>query len=119
MTADDDTRQDDQNARTQNVFREVNEAIADIGSGFGLGGTDEDPIEVVCECGRSDCFERIEVSGAAYEEIRSSGARFVLVSGHEVGTVEHVVYRTDTYVVAENHGRSEAIARDADPRTRH
>jgi hypothetical protein len=106
----------ERNARTQNAFREVNEAITEVGWTFGLGEEDGQPMEVMCECGRPHCFARIELSAAAYDAIRSDGAHFVLVAGHEVGAVEHVVYRTATYVVAQNHGQAEAIARDADPR---
>jgi hypothetical protein len=113
-----DTRHgsDARNAHTQNAFREVNEAITEVGGAFGLGEEDGQPMEVMGECGRPGCFARIELSAAAYEAIRSDGAHFVLVAGHEVGTVEHVVYRTESYVVAQNHGQAEAIARDADPR---
>jgi hypothetical protein len=106
------------NAHTQNAFRDVNEAITEIGGGFGLGERGGEPMEVMCECGRAECVERIEVSREEYERIRSNSVRFVLVAGHEIDAVEHVVYRTETYVVAENHGRAATIARSRDPRHR-
>jgi hypothetical protein len=108
----------ERNARTQNAFRDVNEAITEIGGGFGLGERGGEPMEVMCECGRPECADRIEVSREEYERIRSNGVRFVLVAGHEIDAVEHVVYRTDTYVVAENHGGAATIARSGDPRHR-
>jgi hypothetical protein len=109
---------DERNARVQNAYREVNEAITDIGDDLGLGADGGQPMEVMCECGRTGCSDRIELSKAEYEAIRADGARFVLVAGHEVGTVERVVSRTRDYVVAENVGAAEGIARDADPRHR-
>src|SRR4051794_6147153 len=116
MKPDASAASDALNARNQNMFREVNEAISELGGGFGLGLAGGDPMQVMCECGRPECVERIEVTREEYEHIRSDGTRFLLVAGHEVGTVEHIVERTATYVVAENHGDSERIARDADPR---
>lgn len=107
---------DDANARTQNAFREVNEAIAEVGGGLGLGQAGGEPMEVMCECGRPDCFERIQLTEAGYEAIRADPTHFVLIAGHEVAAVEHVVLRTEAYVVAQNHGPAEAIARGGDPR---
>jgi hypothetical protein len=107
---------EERNARTQNAFRDVNEAITEIGGDFGLGERGDEPMQVMCECGRPECMERIAVSREEYERIRENGVRFVLVAGHEIDSVEHVVYRTDTYVVAENHGGAATIARSGDPR---
>jgi hypothetical protein len=104
------------NAHTQNAFREVNEAITGIGEDLGLGRRGGQPMTVMCECGSADCFERIEISRTEYEAVRADGAHFVLVPGHEVGRVEHVVARSLQYVVAQNHGDAEPIARDNDPR---
>jgi hypothetical protein len=106
----------ERNARTQNAFRNANEAITEVGGSFGLGEAGGEPMQVMCECGRADCCERIELSKPEYERIRSNGIRFVLVAGHEVDSVEHVVYRAEGYVVAENHGGAAAIARRGDPR---
>jgi hypothetical protein len=106
------------NARTQNDYRELNEAISGLSVGFGVGGTPDDFMQVMCECGRPGCSEPIEISTAEYEAIRADGAHFVLLRGHEVSTVEHVVYATSRYVVAHNDGEAEVIARDGDRRLR-
>lgn len=104
------------NAHTQNGYRELNEAITGLSVGLGLGEDGGEPMEVMCECGRSGCSEPIKLSAEEYEAIRADGAHFVLVAGHEVDAVEHVVVRTPLYVVARNDGEAETIARKRDPR---
>ena len=104
------------NARTQNHYRELNEAITGLSADFGLGDKPGDPMQVMCECGRPDCSDAIEISTAEYEAIRANGAHFVLVLGHDVATVEHVVYSTSRYIVAHNDGEANAIAHAHDPR---
>jgi hypothetical protein len=116
MEAADRTAATARNAKTQNDYRELNEAITGVSTDLGLGHKPGDRMQVMCECGLPGCSEPIEISTAEYEAIRADGAHFVLLRGHEVATVEHVVYATSRYVVAHNDGEAEAIARDGNPR---
>ena len=64
--------------RRRLLFREVNQAIRQIGQ---LAGDEKYP--VFCECERADCGERMELLAATYEEILGQKGRFVVVPGHE------------------------------------
>jgi hypothetical protein len=96
------------------VFREVNERIEGLAETFGV--TDQ-PLDLVCECGDAGCTERISMSHAEYEELRSDGQLFAVYPGHETGDVERVLARRDGYdVVVKTEGTPERIAELTDPR---
>jgi hypothetical protein len=110
----------ERNAETQNLFREVNERVAEVYEQFSGGGTEyENPelIEIFCECGHlTPCDERIHVTAATYERVRSDPTTFILLPGHGKKSVETVVEDGDGYLIARNFGRAGEIARAADPR---
>jgi hypothetical protein len=98
----------------ESVFREVNERLQELANRFELR---EEPLDLVCECGSIDCDERIRVSAADYERIRSEPTLFVVVPGHEVPDVEDIVRQGSGYDVVEKRaGVPESIARETDPR---
>lgn len=102
----------EKNARNQVVFREVNEHIADLaGASSGPGVS-----LFICECSDTECAESLEISTAEYERVRADGARFVVLSGHQLPEVERVVEGNGRFLVVEKLGPAAAIARDADPR---
>ena len=97
------------------VFREVNERITDLADQFGL---EEQPLDLVCECGNPSCIERITMSRADYEELRSDPTHFAVFPGHEEPDVETVVERRDGYDVVRKHeGEPAEIAERTDPRS--
>jgi hypothetical protein len=83
-------------ARTESVFREVNEAIAKTAERFEAEETD-----FICECSDSDCAHRITVELEDYEEVRSEATYFLLAPDHHQPAVERVVERTDEFDVVE------------------
>ena len=99
-------------AKNENLFREVNERIAEAAKRT-LVLPDA---EFLCECGRQDCLERIVVPLDEYEAIRAHPDRFLLVLGHEQLEVERVIGRGD-YVVVEKVGEASEIAEELDPRS--
>jgi len=92
-------------ARTEAIFREVNEAIAKTAERF-----EADEADFVCECADPDCAHRVTASLEAYEEVRSDGTHFLLIPGHEEPTVERVVGRAPGYWIVEKF--SEALAKN-------
>ena len=95
------------------VFREVNERLEELGSTFGIA----DKLDLVCECGDLECRERIAMTAAEYEEVRSHPTHFAVVPGHETGRVEKIVRRCDGYDVVEKHeGEPAELAVQTDPR---
>ena len=75
-------------ARTEALFRDVNERIAEVQQRF---NTDE--TEFVCECADPECTERVQATLDEYERVRADGTQFLLVPGHEDRRIERVVER--------------------------
>jgi hypothetical protein len=99
-------------ARTESLFREVNERIAESAERF-----DADETKFVCECADATCTERVEATLEEYERIREDGATFLLVNGHEDERAEAVI-RTDgeRAVVEKRHPFVAPIVHKLNPR---
>ena len=96
------------------VFREVNERIEDLAETFDLK---TQSLDLICECGDVACVERVSMTRAEYEELRSNPHHFAVHPGHEYPDVETVVAKQKGYdVVSKNRGVSEQIAEQTDPR---
>jgi hypothetical protein len=103
---------DEQMARTESAFREVNEAIATTAARF-----DAEETDFVCECADPACAHRLNADLDDYEEVRSEPTRFLLAPGHEEPAIERIVERTGKYNVVEKFGPVVTqIARQLDPR---
>jgi hypothetical protein len=97
------------------VFREVNERIEGLAETFELKS---EPLDLVCECGDASCIQRITMSHAEYEELRSDSHQFAVHPGHEIPEVERVVEKRKGYdVVAKESGAPEQVAEQTDPRS--
>lgn len=100
-------------ARTQSLFREVNERIETISSEHRVVDG-----EILCECANSGCIETIALTLDEYEAIRSMPTHFFVVPGHEVPEIERVVTVSERYVVVEKVGEAGIAAAHLDPRGR-
>jgi hypothetical protein len=99
-------------ARTEAVFREVNEAIATTAERF-----ESDDAQFVCECADPQCADRITAGLDDYERVRAHSTHFLVVPGHDVREIERVVAAGSEYRVVEKVGATVApIARSLDPR---
>jgi hypothetical protein len=99
-------------ARTETVFRHVNERIAETADRFG-----SDETEFVCECANPDCQHRLAVPLDDYEHVREDGTRFLVAQGHELPQYERVLKRRRGYAIVEKFRRGLAAAvRRSDPR---
>ncbi len=99
-------------ARTEALFREVNERIAESAERF-----DATETSFVCECADPVCTERVETSLVQYERVREDGDTFLLVAGHEDERVEAVVKSSDDHAVVEKrHPRLRRLVLALDPR---
>ena len=104
-------------AQNEAVFREVNERIEDVHRRFALEDDDEG-LQIVCECDRADCTERLEVSIDVYERVRSDSSCFFVSPGHEDPTVEDVVDSGGNYVIVRKRpGEARKVAAETDPRS--
>ena len=62
-------------ARTEALFRDVNERIAEGAERF-----DAQEAEFVCECADVECTDRVEATLYDYEHVRADGARFIPIA---------------------------------------
>jgi hypothetical protein len=99
-------------ARTEALFREVNERVAERAEEFDAGEA-----EFVCECADPTCTQRIATALDTYEEIRAEGDQFLVVKGHEeLPDVERVVATQPGFNVVRKVRELGALVRRLDPR---
>jgi hypothetical protein len=97
------------------VFREVNERIEQVADTFNL---QEEQLDLLCECGQAECVERITLTRAEYEHVRSESHQFAIRPGHDEPDVERVVEKKKGYDIVQKYkGAPERIAEETDPRT--
>ena len=102
----------EQIARTEALFREVNERIAETAARL-----DATETKFVCECADPRCTHRVEATLEQYERVRSDATRFLLVPGHEDARVEAIVRERNGHAVVEKrHPRVVSVVRRLDPR---
>ena len=111
-TSDDIQRE---GARTQSLFREVNERIERLA---GEGAPDAEAIHFLCECANRDCVAPILLTIHEYEEIRRIPTHFPVLVGHDDPEIERVVEENDRYAVVEKYGDGGGVAVKLDPRRR-
>ena len=83
-------------ARTESLFRGVNERIASTAERFGA-----DDASFVCECADPECTHTIHATLDEYEEVRSDGAQFLVLEEHVEPDVERVTKRNRRFTLVE------------------
>jgi hypothetical protein len=97
------------------VFREVNERIKALAETFDLR---TQPLDLICECGDASCVDRIHMTQAEYEQLRSDSHHFAIAPGHDIPDVETVVARRSGYhIVSKDEGEPQEVAERTDRRT--
>ena len=99
-------------ARTESLFRHVNERIAET-----LRRFDGENALFVCECADRSCADRVEAPLEEYERTRDDGAQFLVADGHEESQVERTVRRGRGFRIVRKLGLAGRWARRLDPRT--
>ena len=98
-------------ALNENVFREMNERLEQLGEEFG-----DAAVEFLCECADPACSEALSVPVSVYEAVRDHARWFLLVPGHQREGVERVVEEHLGYLVVEKLGEAGEVAEETDPR---
>lgn len=88
-------------ARTEALFRDVNERIAESAQRF-----EADSTQFVCECADAQCTDRLPASLEEYEEVREDGATFMLAPGHHHEDIERIVEDRGRFQVVEKFQRT-------------
>ena len=102
-------------AKTESLFRNVNERIAEASERF--DGGEADDAQFLCECADPTCAERLEVPLDEYEQVRDDATTFVLDPAHVRPEIEKIVRRRHGYaVVKEVNAAAARIVRKLDPR---
>jgi hypothetical protein len=100
-------------ARTESLFRDVNERIAEAAQGLGTSYA-----EFVCECADPACDERFAAHLEEYEAVRADGRRFLVAPGHEELRFERVVDAKGEHRIVQK-DENDGVAREVeklDPR---
>ena len=97
-------------ATNEAYFREINrrveERVKDIAG-------DAVAFNILCECARLECTERISVTPAEYEAAHANPRQFMVVVGHADHSLEDTVARTRNYDLVVKRGEAGAIAEEA------
>ncbi len=102
-------------AENEAVFRRANEHIDAKADELDPDG--EHTFLFLCECAQADCVDRVPLTRAEYEHVRSDPTQFLIIPGHEVVAIEQVVEDEGEYQVVEKVGGAAQIAVATDPRS--
>lgn len=83
----------------EELFRQVNEAREEASASPAAA-----KLEFVCECSDPTCSGRIAMAAAEFEGVRHSPDHYVVLPGHVIPELEHVV---------EDRGGFEVVEKDA------
>jgi hypothetical protein len=95
-------------AENEAAFRVLNERLED--RVLARNGNSETEMEIICECSREECTERISLSVGEYELVRSRSRMFIVVEGHADPQIERVVMRHDSHQIVEKAGVAGLVA---------
>ena len=79
--------------------RKVNTRLPDIAS-----ASEASTIDVLCECGRRLCADRLQLTVDAYEAVLESPGHYVVTTSHEHDPGQSLVSRHHGFVVVERDG---------------
>lgn len=91
-------------ALNEALFRDVNENIR----AAAIDGRYDDA-HFVCECGATNCEERVALPLEAYCEVREHKRHFFVKPGHEIPMAETVVERHERYLIIEKPPEAEPV----------
>jgi hypothetical protein len=94
-------------ALNEAVAREVNDAVGEIAERW---HHDDEPIEIICECSRESCSERIHVAIRDYAKVRAHDTRFLVRDDHVVEEIERRVGTAGDGTVVEKIGPGRQVA---------
>jgi hypothetical protein len=105
-------------AKNEAAFRDANERIEEAADRM----PHLDAIPLICECSVQTCTEVARITREDYEFVRSNGAWFWVVPGHEIVTVDgvdvaEVRERREGFTILEKIGDASVVARQLDPRS--
>jgi hypothetical protein len=98
----------DRQARNESLMRTVNDQIAALDE-LSEWADPGHQFEFQCECGKTRCDARLQMTLTEYEVVRSQRDRFAVVPGHETAEIEHVVEENDRYLIVDKRDEVEHL----------
>ena len=96
------------------IFRRSrNEWIERASDSFNADHTDD---IFVCECGDPDCSEKVSLTRAEYEAVRSEGSRFVVAINHENPEIERVTLENGRFTIVQKLMAAGRMSQETNPR---
>lgn len=95
--------------RNEALFREINDYIADVSQTIPTSET----FEILCECARLNCVEKIGITNESYVAARGGDDTFIVLRGHHLPEVERIVAEEDGFLLVEKVGEARAGAEEA------
>jgi metal-responsive CopG/Arc/MetJ family transcriptional regulator len=99
----------DQRARSEILFRAVNERVEEFNDRLN-GTSDELAMIFVCECGNTDCNAQITMARTEYEALRANPLHFAVLPGHEDTRIARVEEQHQGFLVADKKGEAAEMA---------
>jgi len=97
-------------ARNEALLRTVNERISAIDQEAGAWTDPKERFWFQCECGNTEtCSERIEMTLAEYQRVRSQQDRFAVLPGHQTDELERVVETQDRFLIVDKRDEYEPL----------
>jgi hypothetical protein len=93
-------------AKNEDLFREVNERIRQLGKSSTVLGY----APFVCECSRPDCHIGVEATIEEYLEVRADATHFLVAPGHTDPDLERIIRTDERFMVVEKFGLAGEIA---------
>jgi ANTAR domain-containing protein len=81
---------------TEEFFRQLNDVLAENGA--------RDGKLYMCECANPYCIETIDVTAEDIQVMHSAPGYYLILPGHEIPEVEHVVHATAGYAIVTKDG---------------
>ncbi len=90
------------NEKIAQGFAELKEMAEAEGHSDWLDDTDQ-PVQFFCECSDESCRKRIEMKSSKYIELHKNSSQFIVLSGHDVAKIEHVLKAEKDYILVEKY----------------
>ena len=94
-------------ARSQSLFRAVNEKLSALNETF---ESVTETFVIACECADPSCVAMLTVKPEEYYAVRCEPRRFAVLAAHVFPDVERVVGESDSYVVVEKINEAAKVA---------
>jgi hypothetical protein len=88
--------------RNEALFREINDYIADVSHALPAS----EAFEILCECARLECTEKIGITKEEYLGARVSSDTFIVLFGHHQPEIERVVGEVKGSLLVEKLGEA-------------